>query len=531
MSLGNHNYMLTACMLMMLTSSVAQQIPKYSSYPAASATVYLDFDGHVVQGTSWNWDSTIHARPSGLSAAAITEIFNRVAEDYRIFNINITTDPAVYAKAPAKKRIRIIVTPTSQWYGVAGGISLVGSFTWGDETPAWVFTDVLQNNSKYIGEACSHEAGHTLGLQHQSTYDNKCGLVKEYAEGKGGGEIGWAPIMGVSYYKNQTTWNVGTSIEGCTVIQNDIDIMSKTASIGLRSDDHGNTMTTATPINFQNISFSSTGMINNAKDVDVFKVMLPGAGRFKVNIIPSNVGIGNAGANLDIKVSLVKSDGDTIGRYNPKTQLSASIDTTLSPGTYYMVVDGVANQNTTEYNSIGFYTISGGFDAVLPVTKLVLKGRADKNIHLINWDFVTDEPINSTIVECSNNGISFKTMATVPSSVTSYKNNPLGKGSMYYRIKMLTGHDNIPYYSNTIVLRYSTASHIELMGNIIQNTVLVNVSGQYAYELFDAMGHSFQQGLLHDGYNNVAIKGGEKGLIFMKAYSSAEQVIFKIIRQ
>jgi hypothetical protein len=527
-----NNLCLRTAALTLLSSTLFAQIPKYNSNSAATATVYLDFDGHVVQGTGWNWDSTIHAKPAGLKTAAVTEIFNRVAEDYRIFNINITTDSSVFAKAPVAKRVRILVTPTSKWYGVAGGISYVNSFTWGDNTPAWVFTDVLQNNPKYIGEACSHEAGHTLGLQHQSTFDKKCALVTEYAEGKGDGEIGWAPIMGVSYYKNLTTWNVGTSIEGCSIIQNDINIISKGLNnIGFRTDDHGNTMQNATAISFQNLSFQSNGMINSATDVDVFKVVLNKPGIFKAAVTPSNVGNGNAGANIDIKISLVKSNGDTIGRYNPKTLLSASIDTNLNSGTYYMVIDGVSNQNTADYNSIGFYNVTGGFDAVLPVTRLTLKGNADKNAHLISWDFEADEPVNSTIIECSDNGADFKTIATVSPSVTNYTNNPLGRGSMYYRIKMLAGQDNTPYYSNIISLQYATSDKVMLMGNIINGSALINVSGIYNYDLLDETGRLFQHGKLSDGYNRVDINNMKKGLMLLKIYSKTEQVLFKVIKQ
>jgi hypothetical protein len=75
-------------------------------------------------------------------------------------------------------------------------VSYVGSFTWGDDTPGWVFSGLLNNNIKYIAEAVSHEAGHTLGLQHQSNYDAECTKTSEYGQGQGTGEISWAPIMG-----------------------------------------------------------------------------------------------------------------------------------------------------------------------------------------------------------------------------------------------------------------------------------------------------------------------------------------------
>lgn len=518
----------------MLPPMLHAQLPVLSSNPAAAATIYLDFDGQLVKGTSWNWDSTIHARPCGLPATAITEVFHRVAEDFRIFNINVTTDSTVYNKAPVARRIRVIVTPTSHWYGVAGGISFVNSFVWGDGTPAWVFTDVLQNNPKYIGEACSHEAGHTLGLQHQSTWDKNCNLVKEYAEGKGEGEISWAPIMGVSYYKNLTTWHVGTSIEGCTVVQNDISTIAYgPAKIGMRNDDHGNTLQTATTLSLANTSFAATGMITSASDVDVFKINLSSGGDLKTNISPANVGAGNAGANVDLAVRLVKSNGDTIGRYNPPNSLSVSIDTTLPAGSYFLVIDGVANQNITNYNSMGMYTVQGGFasNIILPVAKLTLKGTTERNRQLINWEYEADEPITSTTVECSDNGVNFREMAVLPPAVTSFSAQPMGRGALYYRVKMLAGEANVPYYSNVIFLEYAEAARMTLLSTIVQSSAVINVSGAYAYDVFDVSGKSYQRGALTDGYNRIDFTFANKGLLLLKVYNRTQQTMFKLIRQ
>src|SRR3954463_16065136 len=104
-------------------------VPKFSSYPTATATIYLDFDGHTVVGTSWNNGAPLFCAASGITDAQITEIFNRVSEDYRPFNVNITTDSAKFLAAPLNRRMRIIVTPTSQWTSGVVGISYVGSFT------------------------------------------------------------------------------------------------------------------------------------------------------------------------------------------------------------------------------------------------------------------------------------------------------------------------------------------------------------------------------------------------------------------
>ena len=108
--------------------SASAQVPSMSSLPSASAVIYLDFDGHTVEGTSWNGDGPIVCSGSNLSTTQINEIFNRVAEDYRPFNINITTDSAKFASAPSTKRMRVILTTSSSWYGSAGGVSFNNSF-------------------------------------------------------------------------------------------------------------------------------------------------------------------------------------------------------------------------------------------------------------------------------------------------------------------------------------------------------------------------------------------------------------------
>jgi hypothetical protein len=129
--------------------------------------------------------------------------------------VNITTDSTKFLSAPLTRRIRIVITPTSSWRPNVGGISFVGSFTWGDNTPGFVFSDRLgPNNTKFIAECCSHESGHTLGLSHQSKYNTNCSLAETYSTGNGTGETGWAPIMGNSYNRNMTGWNNGPTPYG-----------------------------------------------------------------------------------------------------------------------------------------------------------------------------------------------------------------------------------------------------------------------------------------------------------------------------
>lgn len=535
--MANRNFtypVATAGLLIVFITSAYAQIPKLNSNAPATATVYIDLDGHTVEGTAWNWElDIIKAKPAGLTAAAIEEIFQRVAEDFTIFNINITTDAAVYSKAPATKRVRVIVTPSSAWYPEAPGVSYVNSFTWGDGTPSWVFSDRLYNDNKYIGEAISHEIGHTLGLQHQSTYDKNCNKILEYAEGKGEGETGWAPIMGVGYYKNITTWTTGTNSLDCHEIQNDIDIICNGVSkIALRGDDHGSTLGNATVLPVVNKNFSSKGLIGTASDKDVFKLVLNTTSVLKAAAVPKNVGAGNSGANIDIKISLIKSNGDTIKNYNPRNSLSASLDTNLRAGTYYLVIDGVANQNLPEQGSIGYYTLSGTVDPILPIGKLTIKGILRNNMHSIGWSIDVDEPMKGTIIESSPNGVDFISLKMVAPTITSYNYRPSGKGAIFYRIKMMAIRNDTTYYSNVISMDCPEMSdNVRLLGNMITNSAQVNINGNYAYQMMDETGRMLQNGKLVGGLNNIGVNTMKKGVLLLYIYNKKERQVFRLIKQ
>ncbi|MGI8582806.1 MAG: hypothetical protein ACR2KX_11435, partial [Chitinophagaceae bacterium] len=256
----------------LLTSLNAISLPKLSSLPSAQATIFLDFDGHRVVSSVWNSGNSLVCAASGLADADITQVYNRVAEDYRPFNINITTDSAAFLAAPLTKRMRIIITPTSGWFTGVGGVSYTGSFTWGDDTPGFVFTDRLGNNPKLVGECCTHESGHTVGLSHQSSYSNTCTLLSTYNSGVGTGEIGWAPVMGNSYYKNLTGWNNGPTPNGCNAAQDNLSIITTQNGFTYRTDDHSDEADhNSTLVSFVNQSFSTSGIITTTADKDVFK--------------------------------------------------------------------------------------------------------------------------------------------------------------------------------------------------------------------------------------------------------------------
>lgn len=89
----------------------------------------------------------------------------------------------------------------------------------------------------------------------------------------------------------------------------------------------------------------------------MFNVTLLSPQRLVIHVTPTSVGTGDAGANLDIQVELYNTSKTLIGTYNSETTLSAAIDTILDPGAYYILIDGVGNEFTRNYGSLGSYSI------------------------------------------------------------------------------------------------------------------------------------------------------------------------------
>lgn len=510
------------------------QVPAMSSLPTASAVIFLDFDGHTVDGTGWNYNGPIFCAPSGLNNTQITSIFNRVSEDYRPFNVNVTTDSTRFRSAPLNRRMRVIITTTSSWYGNAGGVAFVGSFTWGDDTPCFVFSALLANNEKNVAESATHEAGHTLGLYHQSSYNSNCAKTSEYNGGSGTGEISWAPIMGVGYSRNMTLWHNGPNAYGCNNLQDDISIITSGNGFGLRTDDFPNTIQLSTNIAFNNGQFQLSGVVESDYDIDYIKFDLPLKARFQLDAIPYNVGTGNAGSNVDLQIALYDKTFNLISIYNPGTLLNSVIDTILDADTWYLRVEGKENINAPDYASIGSYSLLARFTpgGVLPLRQLVLKGAAKDDRHQFNWLIDADEAVLEQALEVSTDGRTFNTVSGLPAENRTYQYKPLSQGVLLYRMKV-SFDDGKTDYSNTVALRNEPGGdQPKLLGTLINgNAIAVNSPGLFDYVVFDMNGKILMRGQLQNGLNNLPAGNLSSGMYMIRFSQGVNQWTEKLIRQ
>ncbi len=342
------------------------------SRAGAKRIIYLDFNGYVFSGTVWNAQYSV---PNNFNAPAfdidgipstfndtererIQEIWQRVAEDYAPFDVDVTTELTSEAQITRSSSsdeyfgTRVLISPMSSYVGNYGGVAYLGVFDdIGDYyKPALVFPENLgPNGAKYIAEAVSHEAGHNLGLNHDAT------ATVGYYSGHGSGETGWAPIMGVGYYQNLSQWSKG-EYAGANNGENDLNVMSL-YGLPPRADDHGNTAGTAT---FMAVgaSISAEGNIHSSSDVDVFAFSTD-AGNINLSVVPAALG-----PNLDIYAELRDGGGGLLASSNPADLLAAGFNFNVAAGTYFLHIRGTGKGDPlatgyTSYGSLGEYAIAG----------------------------------------------------------------------------------------------------------------------------------------------------------------------------
>jgi PKD repeat protein len=347
---------------------------KLHSKPGSKRTIYLNFVGATLTNTVWNSSaSSITALPFDLDGVPysfsttelqrIQYIWQRVAEDYAAFDVNVTTEPP-----PADALTRsgstdltfgttVLITQRTFYSCSCGGVAYIGVF---DDTsnyykPALVFYDRLGAGSeKYVAEAISHEAGHNMGLHHDGSSSTG------YYQGHGSGETGWAPIMGSGYYQSLVQWSKG-EYPGANNKEDDFAVMASNG-LPLRADDHGGTTGTATRLAGTTSGSTTTvkgaGIIERAGDVDVFS-FVAGPGTLNIAVKPA----ARAG-NVDISAQLLNGSGQVIASSNPVDLLAGTLSATVaSGGTYYVAVRGTGKGDLTTgysaYGSVGEYSVSG----------------------------------------------------------------------------------------------------------------------------------------------------------------------------
>lgn len=370
----------------------ALSVPAYSSLPSASAKIYLNFSGINFSGTWGNTGKSPGNVPaystdsdkSNFSSTELTNIYqiwSRVAEAYSPFNIDVTTvnpgGPSAY------NSVEIVIGGSNAWYSSsAGGVAYIASFTYADSSNSygygWVFPDNL-GSPKTVADAAIHEAGHTLGLYHQASFNGSGNLTAGYRSAEN--DPVSAPNMGVAYYRERGVWSNGLADNGGTSFtQLDLSQIASTSAnpynhpalggggyyndFGYRADDHANSISQATSLIFAGNTATASGVIEQITDVDYFSFYLIAGSTISISLDNAMYG-----AMLDARMMIYSASGDstsliadvdpTLTTTGPSYGLDAYWNGTLSPGLYY-----VAAASHGAYSDIGQYTLTVAFSTL-----------------------------------------------------------------------------------------------------------------------------------------------------------------------
>ena len=361
-------------------------LPILHSNPTAQAKLFIDFNGNaamsdwlgfqVTQTGAYDTDGNKNDFSTS-ELADINEIWQRVSEAYSPFNIDVTTqDPG---NRDNRRTVQILVGGSvDDWFKEeAGGVAPLGAFYNGAPNVGFVFSDDAFGDTRYIGQAVIHEAGHTFGLYHHSSLTPDGAIDEEYDPGN----AAFGPVMGFPIFSERMLWaNTAASINGEVGRQDDLAILSGPANgFGYRFDDHGNTRFGGMTLNPDSSgNATASGIIERNTDIDAFNFSA-GTGTLRIDL-------NNApfAPMLDGSVKVVDPFGTVIAE-----QATASLDETLivniTAGTYTVFVSGAG-----AYGDLGQYTL----DMDIPPG-------ADNSDHLLLEGTDFDDNIQITLVEGS----------------------------------------------------------------------------------------------------------------------------------
>lgn len=356
-------------------AGVVQAPPLLSSRPAATAVLYLDFDGETVTDPDWNGGVPIVAAAPDLTSFEITQIWERVKEDLWPFNIDVTTNVSRYNSAPVGSRMRCIVTPTDTAAPGAGGVAYLNSFALAGQAgfsatiPCWVF------NSSIIGiaEAASHEFGHTFGLRHDggTVANSRTSADGTYYYGYSSPSPTWGTIMGAAYDQEVVQWSKG-EYDIANNTENDLAIIANsTNGFGYVADEAGETIAAAANLPAPGGFVSFSGVIA-AADVDCYRIEA-GNGTISLDINPAF-----NSPNLDVSAELLNAGGIVLASSGSnQPSLDASLSRAVTQGTYFLRIRGSAWGNPatggwSTYGSIGEYSVTGSVPNFIPVDPPVI---------------------------------------------------------------------------------------------------------------------------------------------------------------
>ncbi|MDR1816818.1 MAG: hypothetical protein LBR07_01250 [Puniceicoccales bacterium] len=378
--------------------------PVLHSRPGAPNVLVLVFTGGTITNTAWNSAEgsgrdvavpAYAAKPFSLDAdgatfnaaerALVTEVWERVAEDFAPFDVDVTTEqPAAGSAGTAAGRTaRVLITSATDANGVpmpfctSGGASYLGFFGTPNLEfygPSLVYYDKTGGAACNIADAAAHELGHTFGLSHDGS------AAGAYYHTHGAGAVSWGPLMGTPYGANLTQWSRG---EYATANNTEDDIALIAGKLGYRAETAALAPENARPLTPRDTGGGdgSGGTTGGARTLGAEGVLLRGgdAHHYAINLgeltvlslraAPKRIAgaTGNAGStlggNADLRLEILDAAGNVIHAADPDDDTAAALTSiVLGAGAHIVRITSTGRgapdgDGYSAYGSIGQYTL------------------------------------------------------------------------------------------------------------------------------------------------------------------------------
>jgi hypothetical protein len=321
-----------------------EDVTKLQSKPGSKYVFYLNHSAVMSGSTPKN----------GRGKEEMYRVWQCTADQYSMFDLNVTTDVAVYNAAKAADVLKTgNITFVDQ-----DGRSNACLACFGTTQAGTLYRDPGNGDYGYgIGMTCAHEMGHQMGMNHDGGTPGG-----EYFNGLPA--VQWCPIMGnywmaASWANAFFTWSKG-EYNTASQKEDDLQIMNVNENVPYVKDDVPSSK--AIKIGSAGVisAVDNWGQIEKNTDSDAFTFEIGEAGgTLNLKLDPLEYL-----RQLDIAAKIVDANGTAVSTSNLAVNRSAEFkNLTLKAGKYSLIIQGGAELTPqtgfSTYSSLGFYGMEG----------------------------------------------------------------------------------------------------------------------------------------------------------------------------